>query len=119
MSNKNRIDRLDFVKFLQENAYLTSGLRGRKLRSNIFFTDESFIEISPKYNPHNCRYRTENRSQVHIIENQKFQKIIMIPGGFSVFSVSKLHFIENNEKIDKKYYQEKILPVYFEATKSA
>ena len=32
----------------------------------------------------------------------------MIPGGFSVFSVSKLHFIENNEKIDKKYYQEKI-----------
>ena len=31
LSSKNRKDRLDFGKFLQENAYLTSGTRGRKL----------------------------------------------------------------------------------------
>ena len=40
----------------------------------------------------------------------------MVAGGFSAFGLSKLHFIENNVKIDKKYYQQKILPVYFEAT---
>ena len=38
---------------------------------------------------------------------QKKEKIIMIGGWFSEFGVSKLHFIENNEKIEKKYYQEK------------
>ena len=43
----------------------------------------------------------------------------MVARELSAFSVSKLHFIWNNEKIDKKYYQEKILPVYFETTKSA
>ena len=32
--------------------------------------------------------------------------------------MSKLHFIENNEKVNYKYYEEKIISVYFSAIKS-
>ena len=32
LRNKNRKDRLNFNKFIQENAYLTSRTRERKLR---------------------------------------------------------------------------------------
>ena len=43
LRNKNRKDRLNFNKFIQENAYLTSRTRERKLRSIIFFKNESII----------------------------------------------------------------------------
>ena len=33
----------------------------------------------------------------------------MVASEFFVFDESKLHFIENNEKMNKKYYQQKIL----------
>ena len=93
MRNKNRKDKLNFNKFIQENAYLTSRARERRLGSNIFFKDESIIEISLKYNSQSCRYRTESRSQVPIIEKDKFRKRIMVARELSAFSVSKLHFI--------------------------
>ena len=82
LRNKNRKDRLNFNKFIQENAYLTSRTRERKLRWNIFFKGDSIMEISPKYNPQSCWYRTESRYQVTTIKKQKFPKRIMVAREF-------------------------------------
>ena len=53
MSSKNKKDRLEFGKILEEISYLAYEYRGRKIKSNTFCINESITEISPKYNPQN------------------------------------------------------------------
>lgn len=118
ITRKNIDDRIKFGTEVEKSGYLTPGPRGEKLRSNIFFTDESMIELDAPYNPQNCRYRTRSRSDVPPIVHVKFPSKIMVAGGFSSFGVSQLHFVENFATVDANYYQEKILPIYFEATNS-
>ena len=119
LSERNIKDRLSFGAAVEESGYLTSGPRGDKLRSNIFFTDESMNELDAPFNPQNVRFRTENRSDVPPKQQSKFGTKVMVAGGFSAGGVSKLHFIEGKAKVNAKYYQDKILPVYFEAMDSS
>ena len=119
LSEKNTKDRLSFGVAVEESGYLTSGPRGDKLRSNKFFTDDSMIEMGASFNPQNVRFRTENRSDVPPKRQSKFGTKVIMTGGFSAGGVSKLHFIEEKAKIKAKYYDDKILPVYFEAMDSS
>lgn len=119
LSKKNIEDRFNFGSAVEKSGYLTSGPRGNKLRSNILFTDESWIEIDAPLNSQNNRFRTENRSDVPPTERLKFPNKVMVAGGFCAGGVSKLHFIEEKETVNANYYQEKILPLYFEATETS
>ena len=104
---------------MEKSGYLTSGIRGEKLRSNIFFADESWIELHGKSHSQNCRFRTENREDVPHVQVPKFDLKILVAGGFCAGGVSKLHFVPSGQTITAAYYQEHILPVYFEAMQSS
>ena len=43
---------------------------------------------------------------------------MLVAGGFCAGGVPKLHFIPKGQTVTPTYYQEHILPVYFEAMKS-
>ncbi|OXA37470.1 Transposable element Tc3 transposase [Folsomia candida] len=64
MSQKYIDDRLKFEELLQKSAHLSEKRLGEELRSHILWTDESIIELYPKLNQQNVRYRTENKSDV-------------------------------------------------------
>ena len=102
---------------MEKSGYLTSGIRGEKLRSNIFFIDESWIELHRQSQSQNRRFRTENRKDVPHVQVPKFDFKILAAGGFCAGGVFKLHFVPKNQTITAAYYQEHILPVYFEAMK--
>ena len=110
LRNKNRKYRLDFGKFIQEYAYLTSRARERKIKLNIFIKDESIIEISPKYNPQNCLYRTESRYQVTILEKQKFPKRIMVAREFLRLTYLNYILLKIMRKLIKNIIKKKYYP---------
>ena len=97
---------------------MASGIRGEKLRSNIFFSDESWIELHGQGHSQNRRYRTEKREDVPCTQAPKFDVKVLVAGGFCAGGVSKLHFVPKGQTVTATYYQEHILPVYFEAMKS-
>lgn len=119
LSQKNIADRLKFGELVEKCGFLTSGKRGEKLRSNILFTDESWIELHGQFNPQNMRYRTKERKDVPPILRPKHDLKIMVAGGFCAGGVSELHFVPQGQKVNAAYYQNTIIPVYFKAMDSS
>ena len=78
---------------------MTSGIRGKTLRSNIFFSDESWIELHGEGHFQNIRYRTENREDVPCTQAPKIDVKVLVAGGFCAGGVSKLHFVLKGQKI--------------------
>jgi transposase len=118
LSQKNIQDRMKFGNLVEKGGFLTSGGRGEKLRSNILFTDETWIELHGQGHSQNRRYRTEDRKDVPPLLRPKHDIKVMVAGGFCAGGVTKLHFIPKGQTVTGSYYREKILPVYFEAMKS-
>ena len=118
MSQKNFEDRKKFSDLLGKSGYLTTGTPGEKFRPNIFFSDECWIELQGKGHSQNRRYRTEKREDVPCTQSAKFDVKVLVDGGFCAGGVSKLHFVPKGQTVTATYYQEHILPVYFETMKS-
>lgn len=64
LSGKNVEDRLRCCNWWKDKGYAEDSARGRQLRNNILFTDESWIELTPASNKQNDRIRTENPDNV-------------------------------------------------------
>ncbi|OXA38595.1 Transposable element Tc1 transposase [Folsomia candida] len=115
MSQKYIDDRLKFEELLQKSAHLSEKRLGEELRSHILWTDESIIELYPKLNQQNVRYRTENKSDVPSRAIPKFGLKVMVAGGFCARCVTPLHIIPKGQSVNAKHYMEKILPIYFDS----
>jgi len=115
MSQKYIDDRLKFEELLQKSAHLSEKRLGEELRSHILWTDESIIELYPKLNQQNVRYRTENKSDVPSRAIPKFGLKVMVAGGFCARCVTPLHIIPKGKSVNAKHYMEKILPIYFDS----
>jgi len=118
LSKKNVQDRLKFGQLVEETGFLTPGTRGQKLRANILFTDETWIELHGQGHSQNRRYRTEERIDVPPILRPKHSLKIMVAGGFCAGGVTQLHVVPQGQTINANYYQTKILPTYTQAMSS-
>lgn len=118
-SAKNIEDRVKYGNFLEQNGYLTVGLRGRE----ILFTDETWMYIHPVGNPQNTRYRTDKTSEVLETKMPKKGLQVIACGGFCSRGVQELHIIwyghsrniPAGQNVNGQYYRGHILPVYFDA----
>lgn len=112
LSERNITDRLKFIKYCEESGYTDSGRRGIELRNSILWTDESWIELNPKMNRQNMRFRTTHRENVPVNMVPKYGVKIMVAGGICSTGKTTLILIPPNVTITAKTYQEMILPVY-------
>ena len=80
---KNIEDRKKFGDLVEKSGYLTPGIPSEKLRSNIFFSDESWIELYGQGHSQNRRYRNENREDVSCTQALKFDVNVLVAGGIS------------------------------------
>ena len=117
LSQKNINDRLVFALNVQLWGYCDNSRYGKSLRENILWTDESPIELNPKPNKQNVRFRTSSEA-VPVIGVPKFPLKIMVAGGITAQGVTKLYVCPKGETITGKVYEEKILPIYLNAIKS-
>ncbi|OXA47024.1 hypothetical protein Fcan01_18107 [Folsomia candida] len=115
LSAKNISDRVRFGTFRTGNRYLTDGRRGHEKRSNILFTDETWIELCPQPHHQNLRYRTEKRSDVPPTLIPKKGLKLMVAGGFSSRGVTDLHIVPAGQTVTGNYYRTQILPIYSKA----
>ena len=60
----------------------------------------------------------KKREKVPCTQAPKFDVKVLVAGGFCAGGVSKLYFVPKGQTVTATYYQEHILPVYFEAMKS-
>lgn len=114
LSRKNISDRLQFIAYCDQNGYLDPKSRGKVLRANILFTDESPVLLHPEPNRQNLRIRTEDPQKVPELLVPKFSLKVMVAGGITAKGVTKLH-VTDGSNINGSYYRKKILPIYFEA----
>jgi len=110
---------LTFALEAQLNGYCDPGPHGQSLRSNILFTDESWIDLHPKPNSQNTRIRTNDKSKIATIHVPKHSLKVLVAGGMTMRGVTKLHIVKDGVTIRGSYYCREILPIYLDAaTKS-
>jgi hypothetical protein len=99
---------MKFGQKVKDEGYLSAGRLGREKRSNILFSDESWIELQSTSMRRNQRYHTEKRIDVPPVEQPKFNQKFMVAGGFCASGTTELHVFEkvqNKIKFDAKYYR--------------
>ncbi|OXA41066.1 Transposable element Tc3 transposase [Folsomia candida] len=114
LSAKNVQDRLKFGEMLKKTGFLEAGKRGQQKRSHVLYTDETWLEESPKGNRQTQRYYTEDPTKIPQVMVPKFGLKVMVAGGFCAQGVTKLHMVEDGT-VNAKYYKEKILPLYMQS----
>lgn len=112
LSSKNIEDRYRICKRLKRLGFATKNARGRRLRSNVLWTDESWILLNPKPNAQNLRMYTSDPKKMPPKKMPKHSAKVMVAGGFSASALTKLHFLPPGTTLNGKYYREKLLPVY-------
>ena len=118
LSEKNIQDRVQFCQTVDNNGYLDPKRRGVEKRAHILWTDESPIPLHPKPNAQNMQIRVAGRDEIPIIQLPKCSETVMIAGGICSRGKTPLIIIPKGVTITAKYYQENILPVYFEFIKN-
>lgn len=110
LTQKNIQDRLRFGETVRKTGYLRDDKRARQKRSHILFTDETWLEVSPKGNTQNQRYYTEDPTKISKILVPKYVIKVMVAGGFCAQGVKKLH-MRSGGTVNVAYYKDKILPL--------
>jgi transposase len=117
LTAKNIRDRIRLGNMLKESGYLEDGRRGQEKRSHILFTDETWLEISPKGNRQNQRYYTDEKKTIPKVLVPKFGLKVMVAGGFCAQGVTELHLVDQ-PTVNAAYYKDKILPIYIQSLKN-
>jgi len=106
LSAKNVEDRKKFGEMLKSQGYLDPGRLGREKRDGIFFTDESWIELTRR----TTRFRTDQKSEVPPLLKPKNGLKFMVASGFCSRGVSELHVVPKGQTITGEYYRNKNCP---------
>ncbi|XP_054168970.1 uncharacterized protein LOC128966180 [Oppia nitens] len=114
LTPKNIADRLKFANMVTSAGYCDNTRRGRELRENVLWTDESPIELFPKLNHQNTRIRTSDKTK-QIVGRPKFPLKIMVAGGITASGKTELYVCPPKETIGGQVYESKILPLYLDA----
>jgi len=81
----------------------------------VFFTDEKNFYLNPPVNTQNDRVwakgkKKEVASTRLLIEREKFVPHLMVSAGVCYGGKGRLHFVEENAKVNADYYTTKLLP---------
>ena len=117
LTEKNINDRNQFCQTVDAGGYCDPGRRGVEKRSHVLWTDESMILLNPIPNRQRMRIRVSDKSEIPVIQVPKHSEKIHVAGGICSRGKTELIIIPKGQTINAKFYQENILPVYFEFMK--
>lgn len=118
LTEKNIADRLYFAQVVKSEGFCDDNSESELRRLHIIYTDESPVPLQVMPNKQNIRFRTANKENIPNIQIPKHPLSIMVCGAISGLGKSKLHIVDPKATITAQYYQDKILPVYFDFSKN-
>ena len=82
---------------------------------HVFFTDEKIFYLNPPVNSQNNRVWSAGRKrrmdqQRLLVQRAKFSLHVMVSAGISFSGKGRLHFVDDNAKINAAYYIHNLLP---------
>ena len=119
LSQKNIDDRVRFCERMVNESYASEEPGGRIQRAHILFTDESPIELHPKFNRQNRRIRTDDPKKIPQVFVPEFTLKIMVESGISRYGKTALLIVDQGKTVDGEYYPSNILLTYVNALKNA